>query len=35
MVLKIQRDESWKPNIAILTDFYFHKLFPKIVEGEL
>ena len=35
VVLKIQRDESWKPNIAILTDFYFHKLFPKIVEGEL
>ena len=28
-------DESWKPNIAILTEFYFHKLFPKIVEGEL
>ena len=35
VVLKIEQDESWKPNIAILTDFYFHKLFPKIVEGEL
>ena len=35
VVLKIQRDESWKPNIDILTYFYFHKRFPKILEGEL
>ena len=33
--LKIRRDESWKLNIDILTDFYFHKLFPNIVEREL
>ena len=35
VVLKVQQDESWKPNIDILTDCYFHKLFPKVVEGEL
>ena len=23
-----------KPNIGTLTDFYFHKRFPNIVEGE-
>ena len=34
-VIKIQRDEAWRPNIDILTDFFFCKLFPKIVEGEL
>lgn len=32
VVLKIARDASWQPNIDILTDFYFHKLFPKIIE---
>ena len=34
-ILKIPRDENWKPNIDIMTDFYFHHIFPKIVEGEL
>ena len=35
VVIKIMRDKSWKQNLKILIDFYFHKLFPKIVEGEL
>ena len=35
VVLKIMRDESWKSNLDILLDFYFYKLFPKIVEEEL
>lgn len=35
VVIKIERDESWEHNITILSDFYFHQLFPKITEGEL
>ena len=34
-VVKIERDETWAPNIPILTEFYFKHIFPKIVEGEL
>jgi len=28
--LKIRRDESWKPNIDILTDFYFINISPTL-----
>lgn len=31
----IKRDESWKPNIDVLKEFYFLHIFPKITEGEL
>lgn len=34
-VLKIQRDENWKANIDIMSDFYYYHIFPKIIEGEL
>lgn len=34
-VLLIKRDETWAENIDILSEFYFAKLFQKIVEGEL
>jgi len=33
--ITIKRDEGWSDNIEVLKDFYYHKLFPKIVEGEL
>ena len=34
-ILKIARDESWKTKLNVMEDFYFHHIFPKIVEGEL
>lgn len=34
-ILKIARDEMWKSKLDVMEDFYFHHIFPKIVEGEL
>ena len=34
-IVKIERDETWVANIPVLTQFYFHNIFPRIVEGEL
>lgn len=35
ILINIKREESWVNNIEIMKDFYFCKIFPKIVEGEL
>lgn len=34
-IINIKRDESWRTNVDILIDFYYHHIFPKILEGEL
>ena len=35
VILLIKRDESWAPNIDLLSDFHFLQLLPRITAGEL
>ena len=35
VILRIERDSSWEQNLDTLRDFYYHHIFPKIIDGEL
>ena len=35
IIIEIAKDPSWERNLEKLREFYFKRIFPKIVEGEL